>query len=131
MPSAIITVMQGPLCGTLATMFLYGVICMQVFHYASNYGSSDRHAIKWLVSRAPLVQVSTIWLIRCASGVGCGYIVCQALDFAAFSHVLIKRRSCTYHRFLESIHTAFSIHFIEWYLILHFDDPETLGYEVW
>lgn len=53
MPSAIITVMQGPLCGTLATMLLYGVICMQVFQYASNYCSSDRHVIKWLVSRVP------------------------------------------------------------------------------
>ncbi|KAG9311194.1 hypothetical protein JVU11DRAFT_8269 [Chiua virens] len=46
----ILKAMQGPLCGTLASMLLYGVICMQVFYYVNNYASSDRHALKWLVS---------------------------------------------------------------------------------
>ncbi|KAF8552161.1 hypothetical protein OG21DRAFT_1466112 [Imleria badia] len=86
MASLITNFMQGPLCGTLATMLLYGVICMQVYHYANNYASSDRNAIKWL-----------IWIIWV----------------------------------LETIHTAFSIHFIEYYLILHFDDPAALSNTVW
>ncbi|KAF9232206.1 hypothetical protein BU15DRAFT_81497 [Melanogaster broomeanus] len=85
MASLIMSVMQGPFCGTLATLMLYGVICMQIFHYARNYGT-DRKAIKWLV--------------------GCLWI-------------------------LETVHTVFSIHFVEFYLILNYDNPLALDYVIW
>ncbi|KAG2337367.1 hypothetical protein BDR05DRAFT_1005074 [Suillus weaverae] len=49
MPSVVVSIMQGPLCGALATMLLYGVICMQTFHYWQAYGH-DRKILKCLVA---------------------------------------------------------------------------------
>ncbi|KIK80895.1 hypothetical protein PAXRUDRAFT_833247 [Paxillus rubicundulus Ve08.2h10] len=77
--------MQGPLCGTLATAFLYGIFCMQTFHYARNY-TEDRLFLKWVVA--------FLWI-------------------------------------LETVHLAFSIHFIEYYLIMNFDNPPALEYSIW
>ncbi|KAH7930000.1 hypothetical protein BV22DRAFT_1028967 [Leucogyrophana mollusca] len=85
MAPLVMTIMQGPLCGTLATMFLYGVICMQAFYYLQNY-AKDRRSIK--------VLVWGIWI-------------------------------------LETAHTALSVHFVEYYLILNFTDMTTLEYAVW
>ncbi|KIJ15773.1 hypothetical protein PAXINDRAFT_114156 [Paxillus involutus ATCC 200175] len=85
MAPPIITVMQGPFCGTLVTLMLYGVICMQTFTYAWNY-STDRKAFKWLVG--------SLWI-------------------------------------METLHTAFSIHFVEYYLVLNYDNPSSLAYASW
>ncbi|KIJ64042.1 hypothetical protein HYDPIDRAFT_112568 [Hydnomerulius pinastri MD-312] len=85
MAPLIMTLMQGPLCGTLATMLLYGIFCMQTFYYARNY-TEDRKAIKWLVA--------CLWV-------------------------------------LESAHTALTVHFIEYYLILNFNNESALDYVVW
>ncbi|KAH7923298.1 hypothetical protein BV22DRAFT_1093126 [Leucogyrophana mollusca] len=85
MAPLVMTIMQGPLCGTLATMLLYGVICMQTFYYLQNY-ASDRKGLKFLVWG--------IWI-------------------------------------LETAHTALSIHFVEYYLIMNFTDTTTLEYAVW
>ncbi|KAF9218378.1 hypothetical protein BS17DRAFT_791567 [Gyrodon lividus] len=79
------TIMEGPLCGTLATMMLYGVVCLQTFYYALNY-STDRKAIKWLVG--------SLWI-------------------------------------LETAHSTFSIHFIEYYLILNYGNPLALNRVIW
>ncbi|KAH7913091.1 hypothetical protein BJ138DRAFT_1224351 [Hygrophoropsis aurantiaca] len=84
-PTLVMTIMQGPLCGALATMFLYGVICMQAFHYFQNY-PKDRRSLKILVT----------WIC-----------------------------------ILETAHTALSIHFVEHYLILNFNDNTTLEYAIW
>ncbi|KIJ15791.1 hypothetical protein PAXINDRAFT_76296 [Paxillus involutus ATCC 200175] len=78
MTSPVVNLMQGPLCGTLATMFLYGIFCMQTFYYARNY-VEDRLLLK----------------------------------------------------VLETVHLAFSIHMIEYYLITNFDNPPALEYLVW
>ncbi|KAG1781238.1 hypothetical protein EV702DRAFT_1193419 [Suillus placidus] len=78
-------VMQGALSGTLATMLLYGVTCMQTFHYWQTY----EHDRKFLKS-----MVVFIWL-------------------------------------LETAHTALSVHFVEYYLIIHFGEFTHLGYAVW
>ncbi|EIW76005.1 hypothetical protein CONPUDRAFT_139920 [Coniophora puteana RWD-64-598 SS2] len=43
------SIVQGPLCGTLATMFLYGINCIQTFFYVQNY-SKDRWHLKLLVA---------------------------------------------------------------------------------
>ncbi|KAG0696523.1 hypothetical protein DFH29DRAFT_812887 [Suillus ampliporus] len=48
MSSIVMSVMQGPLYGTLATMLLYGVICMQTFHYWQAY-ENDGKILKCLV----------------------------------------------------------------------------------
>ncbi|EGN96802.1 hypothetical protein SERLA73DRAFT_184964 [Serpula lacrymans var. lacrymans S7.3] len=48
-PSPVIAIMQGGLCGTLATMFMYGIICMQAFFYIQNY-ASDKKRLKILVA---------------------------------------------------------------------------------
>ncbi|KAH0826379.1 hypothetical protein J3R83DRAFT_5342 [Lanmaoa asiatica] len=65
MPSSIIKAMEGPFTGTLATMMLYGVICMQTFHYAKNYATSDRAPHKLVgESITPLIQVCAKSLIR-------------------------------------------------------------------
>ncbi|EIW78952.1 hypothetical protein CONPUDRAFT_91317 [Coniophora puteana RWD-64-598 SS2] len=40
--------MQGPLCGALATMLLYGITCVQQFHYHQNY-KSDSWVLKVVV----------------------------------------------------------------------------------
>ncbi|KAH7907171.1 hypothetical protein BJ138DRAFT_1093049 [Hygrophoropsis aurantiaca] len=85
MAPLVLTIMQGPLCGTLTTMLLYGMICMQTFFYFQNY-PDDRRGIK--------VLVGCIWI-------------------------------------LETAHTALSIHFIEFYLIMNFSDSTTLEYAVW
>ncbi|KAG1724017.1 hypothetical protein EDB19DRAFT_323913 [Suillus lakei] len=77
--------MQAALSGTLATMLLYGVTCMQTFHYWQTY-EHDGKILKSLVS--------FIWL-------------------------------------LETAHTALSIHFVEYYLIVHFGDLTYLEYAVW
>ena len=80
--STIINAMQSPLCGTLATVLLYGVICTQVFQYAYNHATSDRHFLRWLVSRLPCTQYQS--LIRGNGGVGGMYMVRCALDFTFF-----------------------------------------------
>ncbi|KAF9218906.1 hypothetical protein BS17DRAFT_790486 [Gyrodon lividus] len=85
MTSPIMSLMQGPLCGTLATMLLYGVFCMQTFYYARNY-TEDKPSLKWLVA--------FMWI-------------------------------------LETIHMALSIHFIEYYLIINFNNPSALDHVVW
>ncbi|KAH7929904.1 hypothetical protein BV22DRAFT_1125433 [Leucogyrophana mollusca] len=85
MAPLVMTIMQGPLCGTLATMMLYGIICMQTFHYLQNY-EKDRNIIKTLVWG--------IWI-------------------------------------LETAHTAFSIHFVEHYLIMNFGNTTLLEYAIW
>jgi hypothetical protein len=41
-------VMQAALSGTLATMLLYGVTCMQTFHYWQTY-ENDRKTLKFMV----------------------------------------------------------------------------------
>jgi hypothetical protein len=41
-------VMQAALSGTLATMLLYGVTCMQTFHYWQTY-EHDRKTLKYMV----------------------------------------------------------------------------------
>jgi len=48
MPSVVMSIMQGPLCGALATMLLYGVICMQTFRYWQAY-EHDKKILKCLV----------------------------------------------------------------------------------
>ncbi|EIW75988.1 hypothetical protein CONPUDRAFT_169214 [Coniophora puteana RWD-64-598 SS2] len=48
-PTPAEAIMQGPLCGTLATMMLYGIICMQTFQYYQNY-ERDRKFMKVLVA---------------------------------------------------------------------------------
>ncbi|KAG1842862.1 hypothetical protein DFJ58DRAFT_805439 [Suillus subalutaceus] len=78
-------VMQAALSGTLATMLLYGVTCMQTFHYWQTY-TRDKKYLKSMVA--------FIWL-------------------------------------LETAHTALSIHFVEYYLIIHFGEFTHLGYAVW
>ncbi|KIK74928.1 hypothetical protein PAXRUDRAFT_174306 [Paxillus rubicundulus Ve08.2h10] len=78
MTSSVTNLMQGPLCGTLATLLLYGVFCMQMFYYARNY-----------------------------------------------------REDRPFWKFLETLHLALSIHFIEYYLIMNFDNPLALEYVVW
>ncbi|KAG1792317.1 uncharacterized protein HD556DRAFT_1239507 [Suillus plorans] len=49
MPSVVMSIMQGPLCGALANMLLYGVICMQTFRYWQAY-EHDRNILKCLVA---------------------------------------------------------------------------------
>lgn len=49
--------MQGPLCGSLASMLLYGVICMQTFRYWQTY----EHDMKILKS-----LVAFIWILETA-----------------------------------------------------------------
>ncbi|KAG1896803.1 uncharacterized protein F5891DRAFT_1192703 [Suillus fuscotomentosus] len=49
--------MQGPLCGALANMLLYGVICMQTFRYWQAY-EHDRNILKCLVA--------FIWILETA-----------------------------------------------------------------
>ncbi|KAG2122928.1 hypothetical protein DEU56DRAFT_925369 [Suillus clintonianus] len=83
--SIVMSVLQGPLCGTLATMLLYGVVCMQTFHYWQAY----EHDGKILKS-----VVAFIWI-------------------------------------LETAHTALSIHFVEYYLIIHFGELLQLLFAVW
>lgn len=78
-------VMQAALSGTLATMLLYGVTCMQTFHYWQTY-ENDRKTLKFMVL--------FVWL-------------------------------------LETAHTALSIHFVEYYLIIHFGEVAHLGHAVW
>ena len=80
--STIINVMQGPLCGTLATVLLYGVICTQVFQYAYNHATSDRHSVRWLVSRSPCTQYQS--LIQGNGGVGGMYMVRYTPDSTSF-----------------------------------------------
>ncbi|KAG1719218.1 hypothetical protein EDB19DRAFT_727074 [Suillus lakei] len=55
MASVVMLIMQGPLCGALATMLLYGVICMQTFHYWQAY-EHDRKILKCLVA--------SIWILE-------------------------------------------------------------------
>lgn len=55
MPSVVMSIMQGPLCGALATMLLYGIICMQTFHYWQAY-EHDRRTLKCLVA--------SIWILE-------------------------------------------------------------------
>ncbi|KAG1724020.1 hypothetical protein EDB19DRAFT_324044 [Suillus lakei] len=57
MSSVVVSIMQGPLCGTLATMLLYGVICMQTFHYWQAY-AHDGKILKSLVA--------FIWILETA-----------------------------------------------------------------
>ncbi|KAJ8592542.1 hypothetical protein M405DRAFT_888942 [Rhizopogon salebrosus TDB-379] len=54
MPSVVMSIMQGPLCGTLATMLLYGIICMQTFHYWQAY-ENDRKILKCLVTSSEMI----------------------------------------------------------------------------
>lgn len=56
MPSAVMSIMQGPFCGALTTMLLYGVICMQTFRYWQAY--DDRKILKCLVA--------FIWILETA-----------------------------------------------------------------
>ncbi|KAG2122921.1 hypothetical protein DEU56DRAFT_925330 [Suillus clintonianus] len=79
------SVVQATLSGTLATMLMYGVTCMQAFHYWRSY----EHDSKILKS-----VVAFVWI-------------------------------------LETAHTALSIHFVEYYLIIHFGDLTTLASAVW
>ncbi|KAG2741399.1 hypothetical protein P692DRAFT_20752567 [Suillus brevipes Sb2] len=51
------SIMQGPLCGSLASMSLYGVICMQTFRYWQTY-EDDGKIIKCLVA--------FIWILETA-----------------------------------------------------------------
>lgn len=51
------SIMQGPLCGALANMLLYGVICMQTFRYWQAY-EHDRNILKCLVA--------FIWILETA-----------------------------------------------------------------
>ncbi|KAG2144393.1 uncharacterized protein EDB93DRAFT_1241274 [Suillus bovinus] len=53
MPSIAMSIMQGPLCGALATMLLYGVICMQTFHYWQVY-EHDKKILKFLTAHTAL-----------------------------------------------------------------------------
>ncbi|KAG2748266.1 hypothetical protein P692DRAFT_20780289 [Suillus brevipes Sb2] len=57
MPSVVGSIMQGPLCGSLASMLLYGVICMQTFRYWQTY----EHDMKILKS-----LVAFIWILETA-----------------------------------------------------------------
>ncbi|KAG2122926.1 hypothetical protein DEU56DRAFT_925361 [Suillus clintonianus] len=79
------SVVQGALSGTLATMLMYGVTCMQTFHYWQAY----EHDSKILKS-----VVAFIWI-------------------------------------LETAHTALSVHFVEYYLIIHFGELAPLASAVW
>lgn len=54
------SIMQGPLCGALATMFLYGVICMQTFHYWQAY-EHDRKILKCLVILSAVCIWGFLW----------------------------------------------------------------------
>ncbi|KAF8837563.1 hypothetical protein BDN67DRAFT_972769 [Paxillus ammoniavirescens] len=48
MTSPVVDFMQVLMYGTLVTVFLYGIFCMQTFYYARNY-ARDRLILKWLV----------------------------------------------------------------------------------
>jgi hypothetical protein len=55
MPSVVMSIMQGPLCGALATMLLYGVICMQTFRYWQAY-EHDKKILKCLVASICILE---------------------------------------------------------------------------
>ncbi|KAG1732271.1 hypothetical protein EDD22DRAFT_374754 [Suillus occidentalis] len=57
MSSIAASIMQGPLCGSLASMSLYGVICMQTFRYWQTY-EDDGKILKCLVA--------FIWILETA-----------------------------------------------------------------
>lgn len=59
--------MQGPLCGSLVSMLLYGVICMQTFRYWQTY-EHDMKILKRLVAFVWILEtahtVLTIYTIE-------------------------------------------------------------------
>ncbi|EIW75852.1 hypothetical protein CONPUDRAFT_169105 [Coniophora puteana RWD-64-598 SS2] len=57
MPSPAEAMAQAPLLGTLFTMFLYGITCVQAFYYSQNY-QDDRMGVK--------LVVAAVWLLETA-----------------------------------------------------------------
>ncbi|KIK43266.1 hypothetical protein CY34DRAFT_804034 [Suillus luteus UH-Slu-Lm8-n1] len=67
MSSIVGSIMQGPLCGSLVSMLLYGVICMQTFRYWQTY-EHDMKILKRLVAFVWILEtahtVLTIYTIE-------------------------------------------------------------------
>ncbi|KAG1720537.1 hypothetical protein EDB19DRAFT_1776590 [Suillus lakei] len=59
MPSTVMSIMQGPLCGALATMLLYGIICMQTFRYWQVY-KHDRKILKILETAHTALSIYSV-----------------------------------------------------------------------
>ncbi|KAG2092323.1 uncharacterized protein F5147DRAFT_840665 [Suillus discolor] len=73
MTSVVMSIMQGPLCGALANMLLYGVICMQTFRYWQAY-EHNRNILKCLVA--------FIWILETAHAA----LTIYAVEFYLIMH---------------------------------------------